>query len=219
VAELLRIGTLVIHTLRLESTQSSAFTIEERFQHVSMLTPCFPLHPNSGYCNIQGRQRTIEDFHSIHLHPTHKFYGILDGHTGNLASKYAAATAYKKVSKHLSSLEEHVVDAETCRDDVQQNLTNAFRNIHDNFLKAVSFSPAGVMDQSGTTATIVYVTVSADVVASVGDSRAIMSSNQRQQDDSVVMSAVPWTTLPPIRGRKSSWNNEEELSHQVDCLA
>ena len=152
-----------------------------------------PAHPNSGYCDIQGRRRTIEDFHSIHLHPTHQFYGIFDGHTGNLASKYAAATAYKEVSKCLSGLDEHVIDTEMWMDKAQQNLTNAFRNIHDNFLKAVSFSPGRVMDQSGTTATIVYVMDSAVVIASVGDSRAIMSSHLRHQDGSVIMTAVPLT--------------------------
>jgi serine/threonine protein kinase len=40
-----------------------------------------PEHPTSGYCDLQGRRPTIEDFHSIHLHPDHQFYGIFDGHS------------------------------------------------------------------------------------------------------------------------------------------
>ena len=40
-----------------------------------------PEHPTSGYCDLQGRRQTIEDFHSIHLHHEHQFYGIFDGHS------------------------------------------------------------------------------------------------------------------------------------------
>ncbi len=152
-----------------------------------------PAHPNSGYCDIQGRRRTIEDFHSIHLHPTHQFYGIFDGHTGNLASKYAAATAYKEISERLSGLNDYMEVTQHWRNEVQRNLTDAFSTIHENFLKAVSFSPLGVMDQSGTTATIVYVTDEAVVVASVGDSRAILSSKLDQGDSSIIMSAIQLT--------------------------
>jgi serine/threonine protein phosphatase PrpC len=152
-----------------------------------------PAHPTSGYCDIQGRRRTIEDFHSIQLHPTHQFYGIFDGHTGNLASKFAAATSYKEISKQLSQLNDHVEHNENWKADVQHNLTDAFSNIHGNFLKAVSFLPVTFMDQSGTTATVVYVTDDAVVVASLGDSRAILSSRRRNGDAAVIMSAVQLT--------------------------
>ena len=40
-----------------------------------------PEHSTSGYCDLQGRRPTIEDFHSIHLHSDHQFYGIFDGHS------------------------------------------------------------------------------------------------------------------------------------------
>jgi serine/threonine protein phosphatase PrpC len=152
-----------------------------------------PAHPNSGYCDIQGRRRTIEDFHSIQLHPKHQFYGIFDGHTGNLASKYAAATAYKEISKRLAGLDMNGEDTDEWKKDVQLNLTDAFSTIHYSFLKAVAFSPVGVMDQSGTTATIVYVTDEAVVVASVGDSRAILSSKERREGDSITMTALQLT--------------------------
>jgi serine/threonine protein kinase len=38
-----------------------------------------PAHPTSGYCDLQGRRRTIEDFHSIHLNSSMQFYAIFDG--------------------------------------------------------------------------------------------------------------------------------------------
>jgi serine/threonine protein phosphatase PrpC/serine/threonine protein kinase len=152
-----------------------------------------PAHPTSGYCDIQGRRRTIEDFHSIQLHLTHQFYGIFDGHTGNLASKFAAATSYKELSKQLSRLDDHVEHNENWKAEVQQNLTDVFSHIHDNFLKAVSFSPVDFMDQSGTTATVIYVTDEAVVVASLGDSRAILSSRQIKDDSTAIMTAVQLT--------------------------
>jgi serine/threonine protein phosphatase PrpC len=111
----------------------------------------------------------------------------------NLASKFAAATSYKEVSKQLSQLNDHVEHNENWKADVQHNLTDAFSNIHKNFLNAVSFLPLTFMDQSGTTATVVYVTDEAVVVASVGDSRAILSSRRRNDDASVLMSAVQLT--------------------------
>jgi serine/threonine protein kinase len=40
-----------------------------------------PEHSSSGYCDLQGRRPTIEDFHSIHLYSDLQFYGIFDGHS------------------------------------------------------------------------------------------------------------------------------------------
>jgi serine/threonine protein kinase len=63
-----------------------------------------PAHSFSGYCDIQGRRRTIEDFHSIKLLKNQQFYGIFDGHLGNYASKYAASFLYDEVSTRLAKL-------------------------------------------------------------------------------------------------------------------
>jgi len=62
------------------------------------------------------------------------------------------------------------------KESVEKNITEAFDDIHRQFLKAVTFAAHGAMDNSGTTATAVYVTNEAVVVASLGDSRAILSS-------------------------------------------
>ena len=48
----------------------------------SKVPPCLnahvmlPAHPTSGYCDIQGRRPTIEDFHTVHLHDQHQFLGV-----------------------------------------------------------------------------------------------------------------------------------------------
>lgn len=136
-----------------------------------------PAHKNSGYFDIQGRRPTIEDFHSIHLHPSAQFYGVFDGHTGNLASKYVASTLYEQLTSRLSHLDD-IIRNETVgwKDSVQTNVTQVLSDIHQQFLKAVDLSGHGAMDDSGTTVTAVYVTDEAVVIASLGDSRAILSS-------------------------------------------
>lgn len=136
-----------------------------------------PAHKNSGYFDIQGRRPTIEDFHSIHLHPAAQFYGVFDGHTGNLASKYVASTLYEQLTNRLSNLNSLVRNGTVgWKDNVHTNVTEVLSNIHQQFLNAVDLSGHGAMDNSGTTATAVYVTDEAIVVASLGDSRAILSS-------------------------------------------
>jgi serine/threonine protein phosphatase PrpC len=139
-----------------------------------------PAHPTSGYCDLQGRRRTIEDFHSIHLNPSMQFYGIFDGHTGNLASKYAASTLYHQLEVRMADLNEVARNNKHWKVVVEQNITQAFADIHERFLYAVSLAPKGSMDQSGTTATALLVTDEAIVVASLGDSRAILSSTNHE---------------------------------------
>jgi protein phosphatase 1L len=133
-----------------------------------------PAHPTSGYCDLQGRRSVIEDFHSIHLHSSVQFYGIFDGHTGNLASKYVASTMYNQLVTHLGDLEE-ILKNPTWKAEVTHNVSLAFQEIHEEFLEGLSLAPSA-MDQSGTTATALFVTEEAIVVSSIGDSRAVLSS-------------------------------------------
>lgn len=136
-----------------------------------------PAHPHSGYCDIQGRRRTIEDFHAIRLTPTQQFYGIFDGHTGNLASKYAASFLYDKLDAKVSHLlNASIYDEEVWKRTVEEAVTAVFGEIHNDFLAATSLVPHAYMDQSGTTATAAIVTSTSVTIASLGDSRAVISS-------------------------------------------
>lgn len=142
-----------------------------------------PAHPKSGYFDVQGRRPTIEDFHSIQLLPSKEFFGVFDGHLGNLASKFAASTLYEELTSRLSGLDSEVRNGTIgWKENVKGNITEAFADIHQQFLKAVTFAGHSAMDSSGTTATAVYVTNEAVVVASLGDSRAILSSASRIRD-------------------------------------
>jgi len=137
-----------------------------------------PAHPLSGYCDIQGRRQSIEDFHTIHLHPEHQFYGVFDGHWGNLASKYAASSLYDILQKPLEDIDAQARKQLNWTQLVHQRVNASFHNLHERFLEVVAQSPGGVMEKSGTTATVLYVTSEVLLVANVGDSRAILSRRQ-----------------------------------------
>jgi len=150
----------------------------------SQLPPCLnahsmlPTHPTSGYCDIQGRRKTIEDFHTVHLGPMHQFYGVFDGHLGNLASKYAASSFYVEIEEYLSNIDDLIRNQTSqlvWQEEVAKQVIQSFEDLHLGIIEAVELSPGGVMDESGTTATILYVSSLAVVIANVGDSRAVMA--------------------------------------------
>jgi protein phosphatase 1L len=137
-----------------------------------------PTHPTSGYCDIQGRRKTIEDFHTVHLGPMHQFYGVFDGHLGNLASKYAASSFYVEIEEYLSNIDDLIRNQTSqlvWQEEVAKQVIQSFEDLHLGIIEAVELSPGGVMDESGTTATILYVSSLAVVIANVGDSRAVMA--------------------------------------------
>eukprot|EP00562_Extubocellulus_spinifer_P011187 CAMPEP_0178540978 /NCGR_PEP_ID=MMETSP0697-20121206/1304_1 /TAXON_ID=265572 /ORGANISM="Extubocellulus spinifer, Strain CCMP396" /LENGTH=1236 /DNA_ID=CAMNT_0020173329 /DNA_START=61 /DNA_END=3767 /DNA_ORIENTATION=+ len=149
----------------------------------SRLPPCLnahamlPAHPTSGYCDIQGRRPTIEDFHTVHLHPNHQFLGVFDGHNGNLASKYAASLFYDQLVERISGIDEDIEKNKTAwKHEVQSEMTAAFEYLHNGILGAIARSPEGVMKSTGTTATVLFITNKAVILANVGDSRAIISN-------------------------------------------
>jgi protein phosphatase 1L len=132
-----------------------------------------PAHASSGYCDIQGRRRTIEDFHSIHLETTKQFYSIFDGHFGNLASKFAASLLYEELAARIT--EESGPDSGPhWKDQVTASAVAAFASLHDRFMKAIKRAP--FMDQSGTTATALLVMESFYVIVSLGDTRAVIAT-------------------------------------------
>lgn len=149
--------------------------------------PMLPAHPTSGYCDIRGRRRTIEDFHSIRLQSTHQFYGVFDGHFGNLASKYAASKLYAELSSRLGNLHD-IMDkyGMSWKSQVFDLVSTSFEVLHQRFLSVAASSPGGVMDQSGTTATVLYVADDGIVVGNVGDSRAILSVGASYQENTTV---------------------------------
>mmetsp|Transcript_42101 Transcript_42101/g.101542 ORF Transcript_42101/g.101542 Transcript_42101/m.101542 type:complete len:1109 (-) Transcript_42101:236-3562(-) len=153
-----------------------------------------PAHPTSGYCDLQGRRSVIEDFHSIQLEASVQFYGIFDGHTGNLASKYVASTMYDQLLAHLhldelSNLTRTESLPTIWKEEIRGNVSEAFAQIHEEFVERTSRITDSTRDRSGTTATSLLVTEDVVVVSSIGDSRAVLSS----MNESGKMTAIPLT--------------------------
>lgn len=99
---------------------------------------------------------------------------VLDGHLGNLASKVAASSFYRVIEDRLSNIDNDTISP-VWKNRVQTDIENSFEDIHNEIINAVTSSPGRVMNQSGTTATILYVTDLVVVIANVGDSRAVIS--------------------------------------------
>lgn len=93
----------------------------------------------------------------------HQFYGVFDGHLGNLASKFAASSFYHKIEGCLSDVDRSIRNQSSWKEDVTSKITKVFEDLHRGIIKAVTSSPGGIMDESGTTATILYVTSLATV--------------------------------------------------------
>jgi protein phosphatase 1L len=129
----------------------------------------------------------IEDFHAIHLLPSQQFYGIFDGHLGNLASKFVSSTLYDTVANDLLRLDTADRDWKVL---AKLRLIDAFEDVHARFLQAMRFIPDGPMDQSGTTATVMFVTPATIVIASLGDSRAVIAT----KTSSGILQAIQLTT-------------------------
>ena len=109
-------------------------------------------------------------------YPFNKTEQVFDGHMGNLASKYAASSFYGEVEQRLSSVDHNInTDQSNWKEIVEVDLIQSFEDLHGGIVRALASSPGNVMDESGTTATILYVTELAVVIANVGDSRAVLS--------------------------------------------
>lgn len=147
-----------------------------------------PAHQSSGYCDLQGRRPTIEDFHSVRLYADVQFYGIFDGHSGNFASKYVSSTLFERLMRSLPELTVPAVKSDDWKLEIEKNVTKAYYETHSGFLEALSMSPS--MDQSGTTATAMLVSDNLVILSSIGDSRAVLSAFQK--DGSVT--AIQLTT-------------------------
>lgn len=153
-----------------------------------------PAHPTSGYCDIQGRRPTIEDFHAVVLQLSHQFYGVFDGHNGNLASKYAASNMHTKLTSRFVQFHEPI--QETTVDwkvKLEAEVIDAFNELHTDFLSVAARTPGGVMGKSGTTVTVLYVTNELVIIANVGDSRAILSKGASYDPEATSATAIPLT--------------------------
>jgi serine/threonine protein phosphatase PrpC len=151
-----------------------------------------PAHAFSGHCDIQGRRRVMEDFHAIHLLPTQQFYAIFDGHNGNFASKFVASCLYEEIVARMPPQIEDTGADLHWKKSIETSVKEAFVVVHEKLLDAASLTPHSSMRQSGTTATLALITSSSVIIASIGDSRAVLSS-RRTKNGETYLEAIQLT--------------------------
>ena len=102
------------------------------------------------------------------------------------------------------------------KEDIRINVTQAFEYVHDQFLDRITTMTSPIvevgtapnMDQSGTTATAILVTNNMIIAATLGDSRAVISSSpstakSKENSDSSRSSSShssknPWKDFPSV---------------------
>ena len=97
----------------------------------------------SGWCDVTGRRRHLEDTHSLHFGPGFALYGVFDGHLGSRASRfssrflpvlferYLAAGAIDPGSPEVDTLEE----MEENDEDEEDRRTMGLGGAHARLLK------------------------------------------------------------------------------------
>lgn len=60
-----------------------------------------PLDSQSGWCDLKGRRRHIEDNHAVVFAEAYKFWAVLDGHFGSHAAKFTSVHLHRSFEKLL----------------------------------------------------------------------------------------------------------------------
>ena len=115
----------------------------------------------------------VREVASGHPGPSDRFSAVFDGHSGNLASKYAASFLYQRLMTRLEALRKEELSA-MWRQRVREETSSAFKDVHEEFLRLLASNGNKGMAASGTTATIVVLSNDSMVVANLGDSRAVL---------------------------------------------
>jgi serine/threonine protein phosphatase PrpC/serine/threonine protein kinase len=63
-----------------------------------------PLDPHSGWCDLQGRRRHIEDVHSTAYSESYLYFGVFDGHFGSGTARLAARYLHKRIEQNMARI-------------------------------------------------------------------------------------------------------------------
>ena len=177
------------------------------------LPPCLsenmflPVDENSGWCDLQGRRKYIEDKHVVVYENDHIFFGVLDGHFGVACANYVGKQLYPiffdqfdycKKSTDLISWNNSISQMKTNLDSNNKGewmntikiTTNSneivFRNtttaeivcaVERAFDQVHQNFILNKADESGTTVTVAMKFHNHLLVANVGDSRMVICCN------------------------------------------
>jgi serine/threonine protein phosphatase PrpC/serine/threonine protein kinase len=84
----------------------------------SIVPPCItqyalhPLDPDSGWCDLQGRRRHIEDVHAVayNSHLSYLYFGVFDGHFGSRTARLVSKYLHKRIEQRFYSVAGHNSD-------------------------------------------------------------------------------------------------------------
>lgn len=62
-----------------------------------------PLDEHSGWCELQGRRRYMEDMHSVVFEESYKLFGVFDGHSGAKAARFVSKRLHTLFDLYLST--------------------------------------------------------------------------------------------------------------------
>ena len=122
------------------------------------------LHAQHGVASVQGMRDHMEDRYKI-IHDLGNgvsYYAVFDGHGGIQAAQYAADNLHKLIRED-----------EAFPQNIGQATKNAIAKLDENFL--------ATNQPSGTTAIVALVHNEILTIANVGDSRAVLCSNNKTQ--------------------------------------
>lgn len=111
-----------------------------------------------GYASLQGRRPNMEDTYFVKLSSDHSFYGLFDGHGGNLVSRYLALKLYFNI----------VTQAQFKLSPLRAMLLGALATNHE--LPSLAYT-------QGSTAIMALIKGGRIYIGNVGDSRAVLSQN------------------------------------------
>ena len=87
---------------------------------------------------------------------------------------------------------------------ISAQVQNAFHEVHDKFLDAIALIPQSRHDQSGTTATVAFVTQYYVILASLGDSRAVLSTKKAGRMGAIQLTTDHTASEPVEKGMVQS---------------
>jgi serine/threonine protein phosphatase PrpC/serine/threonine protein kinase len=120
-----------------------------------------PIDPQSGWCDLQGRRRYIEDYHSIAFAEGYKYFGVYDGHYGSRAARFISKRMHSAIDAALYHLptakdkERRSSDNSTYQQEDAERLLDSLNQRVD-WRASISVAPAQelvTMEDSDTTAT------------------------------------------------------------------
>lgn len=62
-----------------------------------------PIDEHSGWCELQGRKRYMEDMHSVAFEETYKLFAVYDGHSGSKAALFSSKRLHALFNLYLTS--------------------------------------------------------------------------------------------------------------------